>query len=509
MSLPILVLAQAPQQFIYQGVVRNSVGEVLANQEISLRIELHQTEASGTVVFEEIHSTTTNAFGLFNIQIGSGTSVIGTLSSVDWSNGPYFNEVSVDVTGGANYKSMGTSQLLSVPYALYAETSGTGSVAGPTGPTGPQGPKGNTGATGPQGPTGADGSLTAWLKVGNAGTTSGANFIGTTDNQALDMRTDNVLRVRITTKGQIETYNTGKSVFIGEGAGTNDDLSENQNVFVGHNAGLSNTTGNQNTANGLNALYSNTTGSNNTATGSNALYSNRTGYGNTANGISALYSNTTGYRNTATGDSALYRNTSARENSAYGHRALYNNNGVFNTAIGHLALYNNNVGGYNVATGNHALYGNKGGKFNVGSGYNALYSNISGSQNVAYGSFALASNTGSNNTAVGHNALLYNYAGNYNTAIGFEAYVVGSNIENATAIGANAKVSSSNSLVLGNDVNVGIGTNAPSAKLTLTGGDVYITDITKGVIMKSPDGTCYRMTVANGGTAVFTSITCP
>ena len=82
-----------------------------------------------------------------------------------------------------------------------------------------------------------------WGLTGNAGTTPETNFLGTTDNQDLDIRTNNIIRTRITTKGQIETINTGKSVFLGESAGAVDDLSDNMNVFVGYEAGKLNVTG--------------------------------------------------------------------------------------------------------------------------------------------------------------------------------------------------------------------------------------------------------------------------
>ncbi|MGB0367792.1 MAG: tail fiber domain-containing protein [Flavobacteriales bacterium] len=123
-ALPTLVLAQAPSQFNYQGVARDNDGNVLENQSIGLQIDLHKTTATGTIVFTETHATSTNSFGLFNIAIGNGSAQVGTLSGIDWSAGPYFSEISLDITGGTNYQSMGTSQLLAVPYALYAETSG-------------------------------------------------------------------------------------------------------------------------------------------------------------------------------------------------------------------------------------------------------------------------------------------------------------------------------------------------------------------------------------------------
>ena len=85
-----------------------------------------------------------------------------------------------------------------------------------------------------------DGSVTDnWSLSGNTGTVNGTNFIGTTDAQDLDIRTNNTIRHRFTQQGQLEFLNTGMSVFIGEGAGANDDLSNNRNTFVGRNAGQS------------------------------------------------------------------------------------------------------------------------------------------------------------------------------------------------------------------------------------------------------------------------------
>src|SRR5690606_9188794 len=112
----------------------------------------------------ETHNASTNANGLLSLVIGAGTVQSGTFSSIDWGNGPYFIKTETDISGGTNYTLTGTQQLMSVPYALYAEKAGTvvNGVPGPQGPAGPQGP---TGATGPQGPAGAIGAQ------GPAGTT--------------------------------------------------------------------------------------------------------------------------------------------------------------------------------------------------------------------------------------------------------------------------------------------------------------------------------------------------
>lgn len=156
------VLAQAPERFNYQGVARDSEGNPLSNQSISLRISIREGAANGAIEYQEIHNAITNAQGLYALAIGGGTVVTGDLSSVMWSSGEKYIEVEVDPDGGSNYVSAGTNQLLSVPYALYANNSAAGPVgpqgpAGPQGPTGPQGPVGATGPAGPQGPIGATG----------------------------------------------------------------------------------------------------------------------------------------------------------------------------------------------------------------------------------------------------------------------------------------------------------------------------------------------------------------
>lgn len=151
--------AQSPQLLNYSGVARDNMGDIIANQALGVKIDLRQYTATGSIVYSETHSTATNDFGLFNLKIGGGTPSTGNFGNVDWSDGPYFQEVSLDMTGGTNYVSMGVSQLISVPYALYAETAGGGTVGptGATGITGATGPAGNGGSVGPTGPTGPAG----------------------------------------------------------------------------------------------------------------------------------------------------------------------------------------------------------------------------------------------------------------------------------------------------------------------------------------------------------------
>ena len=136
---------QAPEGFKYQAVVRDASSNPMTDQAVGMRLTIQQGSIGGGVVYQETFTPTTNSYGLVNLEIGTGTST-DDFSSIDWSNGPYFIETAVDVTGGTSYAVMGTSQLMSVPYALYAKTSGNGE--GPQGDQGPQGPPGEDGQGG-------------------------------------------------------------------------------------------------------------------------------------------------------------------------------------------------------------------------------------------------------------------------------------------------------------------------------------------------------------------------
>ena len=158
---------QSPEGFNYQAAVRDAGGLILNNQAVGMQMTIQQGSIGGTNVYQETFVPTTNAYGLVNLEIGSGTVVSGDFTTIDWSAGSYFIETAVDVTGGTSYAVMGTSQLMSVPYALYAKNSGNGQ--GPVGATGAQGPVGATGAQGP----GGNGGTGAQGPVGATGATGG------------------------------------------------------------------------------------------------------------------------------------------------------------------------------------------------------------------------------------------------------------------------------------------------------------------------------------------------
>ena len=150
----------------YQAVLRNPSGSIVANQNVSLKFSIIRGSLVGTVEYTELYSEATNSLGIVNLVIGKGTPLSGNFSTISWGDTAHYLKIEGDLQGGTNFIPIGPSQLMSVPYALYAKTSGSGGGAtgatganGNTGPTGPTGATGSGGgATGPTGPTGATGS---------------------------------------------------------------------------------------------------------------------------------------------------------------------------------------------------------------------------------------------------------------------------------------------------------------------------------------------------------------
>ncbi|MCF6183567.1 MAG: hypothetical protein L3J56_02880 [Bacteroidales bacterium] len=123
--IAINIFAQAPQSFKYQAVIRNSSGDIIANQNVGIQISILEGSSTGTSSYIETWNLNTNQFGLINLNVGKGTST-DNFTSIDWGNKSYWLKIAVDETGGTNYTEMGASQLLSVPYAIYANQSANG-----------------------------------------------------------------------------------------------------------------------------------------------------------------------------------------------------------------------------------------------------------------------------------------------------------------------------------------------------------------------------------------------
>ncbi len=173
---------QAPLGFNYQAVVRNAAGNPISNQNVGIRFTIHDGGPMGTVVYSENDTVPANQFGLITVVMGGGNALQGSIGAINWAAGNKYLQVEIDPSGGNTYNDMGTVQLLSVPYALYAESAGNGST-GPTGPIGNDGPTGPQGAAGPQGVTGPQGSVGDTGPTGPQGDTGAQGPMGATGPQ--------------------------------------------------------------------------------------------------------------------------------------------------------------------------------------------------------------------------------------------------------------------------------------------------------------------------------------
>lgn len=126
MCLGSVLFAQAPNRMTYQSVVRDANDALIANAPVGTQISILQTSPTGIAVYIETHTPVSNANGLITFEIGGGTVVAGNFANIDWSNGPYYIKTQTDPTGGTSYTISSTTQLLSVPYALYAENGFSG-----------------------------------------------------------------------------------------------------------------------------------------------------------------------------------------------------------------------------------------------------------------------------------------------------------------------------------------------------------------------------------------------
>ena len=163
--------SQAPEKMSYQSVLRGTNNALVTNQNVRVKISILQGTITGSAAYVEEHTTSTNSNGLVSLSIGGGTLISGNFSTINWANGPYFVKMEADPTGGTNYTISGTTQLLSVPYALYAKTSGS--------------------------------SIDAWSLNGNTGSNPTTNFIGTADAKDFVLKTNNTERMRLTSSGNV------------------------------------------------------------------------------------------------------------------------------------------------------------------------------------------------------------------------------------------------------------------------------------------------------------------
>jgi trimeric autotransporter adhesin len=476
--------AQVPQQFNYQAMARSTAGTALANVTVKTKISILDGSATAPSVYTEIRSVLTNQLGLFTIAIGSSGTIssTGNFSTINWATGSKFIKVEIDPLNGTNFLPLGSTELLSVPYALYAVNGkigpqgiqgiqGTQGIQGPTGATGATGatgPIGLTGATGPQGASGPQGLTGATGATGPIGLTGATGPQGATGLTGATGAT-----------GPIGlTGNTGATGLQGiQGiAGTNGTNGKNTLILTtSEPAGANCATGGVKQEYGIDADGNGTlqageinaaltkyicNGATGTAANAWALTGNastiasnfigttdaqdvrfkvdNTAYGflnknktNTAIGEATLLANTTGISNVAYGANALTLNIGGNGNTANGVNALKNNTSAnYNNAFGFGALITNNTGTENTAIGTSAAYSNISGNNIVAVGNYSLFKNTTGASNVAMGNAALYNNTEKSSlVAIGDSALFNNGIGasvnpdygSYNTAVGKNA----------------------------------------------------------------------------------------
>lgn len=367
------LFAQAPQAFKYQAVARDNSGNLIANQSVGFRISILQNSPTGSPVYSETHTVASNNLGLVNLDLGAGNPVSGTFSNINWGSGNYFVKVELDVSGGSNYLLMGTSQLLSVPYALHAQTATsiandsdaqtlsingtTLSISNGNSVLLPSGSTAYTAGTGISinGNVISNTSPNQQITLTGNGATSVSgtypNFvISSTDNiNDADANPSNELQT-LTLNGNTLSISSGNSVTLSSGSGGTLDQAYD---FGGAGAGRNITVDNGPVAlsvNGVNAIGFrsdlNNTGAAiiaNSNTASNTFSAIQASTNSTSNIASAIVGNSTG---TAWGVSGQLSNTATAQAAVYGSSLRTNGgHGVF--GIG----FNGTVGNTNYSQG--------------------------------------------------------------------------------------------------------------------------------------------------------------
>ena len=189
--------AQAPQGINYQAVLHDNTGAIIANRHVSLAVSILNDSLTGPVIYSETHNDSTNQHGIIVIVIGGGSGVIGNFDSIAWGAGAKFLKLGLDPTGGSNYTDIGITQLLSVPYALYANNAGNSG----NGVKSTQiDSNGNMSIV-----TLSSDTLTSptgvWTTAGNYGASTSNAFVGTNDNSDLIIKRGGMEKMRLTSTG--------------------------------------------------------------------------------------------------------------------------------------------------------------------------------------------------------------------------------------------------------------------------------------------------------------------
>jgi hypothetical protein len=548
-SYQAVILSPTPQEIPGVDAQRN----ILANSTITIQFTI--VDASGSEVFQEYHTTSTDRYGMINLSIGNGTTTYSSFNDIVWDGTTKKLKVGIDFSGGSNFSPLSEQNLSYMPQPASNETAkiiNTNTTAisaietnlttqnsvialntAKVGITTAQATtiSNTTGVN--TGDQDISGIATNATNISSNDTDIATNVTAIALNTAKTGYTDalvsantdvaaNTAKTGITSsQASAITANTAKVGITSSQAAaitTNTteiasnvvDLTTNQTV-----AGDKSFSSDVTLANGNSLRWTSddvrieaTTASDNMkfyVGNTEILKLEQANLAATFAGDLTVNGMTVGKGggaiayNTANGNQALLSNTTGNYNTANGNQALrYNTTGYENTANGHYALYSNTTGGWNTANGSKALYSNTTGGYNTATGLDALYSNTTGEDNTANGTSALYSNTtGSRNTALGYGAGNLNTTGTNNTLIGYDSDVASVGLTNATAIGNGASVASSNTIQLGNTSVTNVKTSG-----TITAGAITIpnTDGTANQVLKTDgSGTLAWSTPASSG----------
>ncbi len=515
MCLTFTVIGQAPNAFKYQAIARTIGGSIIANQNIALRISILQGSPAGTSVYCETHNVTSNGFGMMNLEIGNGLYVSGNFTNINWGSNNYYVKIEMDETGNTNYQPIGTSQLLSVPYALYAGNSPMSDIWLQNG----------NNIYSPDSAKVGIGTSTPHYKLSMGSTNDKIGFFSDSSHYAY-----------------IELYNqlNANMTFSMRNHVAGDFILQGGSVGIG-------------TTNATSKLHVENTSPSLTTTSSSIynpiLTTDNSGYlisqcnllqpSSSYNFTGFLYGATNrvyaqggqaGTINSAMGsENDIIHTGSGTITYAYGSSNVVQNSSTA-TIVNAYGIFSRvrNLGGGSItngygiyipqinATNKWSIYASDAtapsyfaGNIGIGTSNPTCKLDIEGFLRIKD-----AFTTWKGTTAGGilHWGIYTESTNNAKFGIGLRGLETGSNSGADFFISRydDAGVFLGFPLFINRSTgNIGIGSGNTNSKITVTGGDVNILDIGSGVIMKSPNGQCWRVTIDNSGNLVRTSIICP